>query len=142
MQALSNAPRGRKADLARSLPSAELLIWKHYAKRFRETYRSRTRWDGELASWPVEGNPHANGLAPWDGTLLPSGRSNSLDLARLARLANGDAAEACARIDRAFASPALCRLGVSIGVVANWFETLRSDETLSARVAQVFGRGA
>ena len=142
---LSSPPignRGRKAVLLHPTPSAELVIWSAFAARFRETYGSRYPWDGAGTSWPTLDNPHACGRAPWDGTQLPREEQNSAALARVVELARGDVNEALTRIERLFANRRVLGIGLSLPVVADWWDAASSSAQLLREAHAVIGGGA
>lgn len=136
---LSTAHRGRKAVAPPPKPSAELAIWQHFSRRFRETYGSRYPWEGTGRPWPTEGNQYAaTGRAPWDGTWLPGADQNANALRRISQLCE-NVADACSRIDRLFAVRRIREHGISLAFIANWWDAAESDRQLLRRVRLVMG---
>lgn len=140
LSALPVGNRGRKAVAAPSNPSPELVVWRYFAKRFRETYGAPCPWNGTGQPWPTVRNPHAaSGLCPWDGNTLPTDEDNAAALARIVELADGNALEACSRIERLFSNRATAATGVSLQLAANWWKHAGSDAQLARHAAAVIG---
>lgn len=116
--------------------SPERDVWTHFRRRFRRTYGSEYPWDGEGTSWPaaVEGRDELG----W----MPLATANGDALKALADLANGEAVEACIRIDRMFAHPAHVAGGISLRRIANWWDDLASATALEAKTLDVLGADA
>jgi len=140
---LSSPPignRGRKAVFLNLTPSAEFVIWSAFTARFLETYGSRYPWDGAGTAWPTIGNAHAtSGRAPWDGMQLPREEQNAAALARIVELTRGDTSEALARIERLFRERRVASIGLSLPVVADWWDAASSTAQLLRETHAVSG---
>lgn len=111
------------------------FLWRHFARRFRETYSTTCPWDGQRRNYP-RGTRHCA-----LNMRMPSGAENARDVAELGRRCR-DLHELRRRIDRMFANPSHRASGIDLGRIVNWWAVLASDEAFEARTRAVYRRGA
>jgi hypothetical protein len=106
--------------------------FRHFARRFRETYGLDYPLDGTACPWPAS--------TGWGrrGAKLPTSAANLTALGAL--MARGyDLREVRARIDRMFAHPWHVDAGIDLARVARWWPTLARSERFDGRTCAVAG---
>jgi hypothetical protein len=105
-------------------------VFRHFARRFRETYGTAYPLNGRGTPWP-----RSTGWGK-DRAEMPGRRANE---AALKALAARDPRDVRTRIDRMFAHPWHVEAGISLARVVAWWGSLASGERFDARTCAVAG---